>query len=157
MWERNLKMERNNNRNFKTCSFIFSSIFTNIIQPPTHKSKWAFVDLNIKILYASRAFLNMTYFTLDSIKGKGKAHPCTCTQALHRPYGPKGSRGIALPFHDHGTRRGWGVSVTSRPLFTPRKDPVPIVQKAGWTPGPGLTGVENLAPYRDSIPGPSSP
>ena len=36
-------------------------------------------------------------------------------------------RGIALSFHDHGTRRGLGVSVTPRPLFTPGKDPVPIV------------------------------
>jgi hypothetical protein len=58
----------------------------------------------------------------------------------------EGSRGIALLFLDHGTRRGWGVSVTPRPLFTPRKDPVPIVQEAGWTPGPVWTGAENLAP-----------
>ena len=33
----------------------------------------------------------------------------------------RGSRGIALPFHDHGTRRWCGVSVTPRPLFTPRE------------------------------------
>ena len=58
----------------------------------------------------------------------------------------RGSRGIALPFLDHGTRRGWGVSVTPRPLFTPGKDPVPIVQEAGWAPGPVWTGAENLAP-----------
>jgi hypothetical protein len=58
----------------------------------------------------------------------------------------RGSRGIALLFHDHGTRRGWGVSVTSRPLFTLGKDPVPIVQKAGWTPGAVWTGAEKLAP-----------
>jgi hypothetical protein len=57
-----------------------------------------------------------------------------------------GSRGIALPFLDHGTRSGWGVSVKSRPLFNPGKDPVPIVQEAGWAPGPVWTGVENLAP-----------
>jgi len=44
------------------------------------------------------------------------------------------------------TRKGWGVSVTSRPLFTPGKDPVPIVQEAGWAPGPFRTGAENLAP-----------
>ena len=44
----------------------------------------------------------------------------------------RGSRGIALPFLDHGTRRGRGVSVTPRPLFSPGKDPVPIVQEAGW-------------------------
>ena len=30
--------------------------------------------------------------------------------------------------------------------FTPRKDPVPNVQEAGWAPGPGWTGAENLAP-----------
>ena len=58
----------------------------------------------------------------------------------------RGSRGIALPFHDHGTRRGWGVSVMPRPLFTPEKEPVPIVQEAGWAPGPVWTGAENLAP-----------
>ena len=31
-------------------------------------------------------------------------------------------------------------------LFTPRKDLVPIVQEAGWAPGPVWTGAENLAP-----------
>ena len=56
----------------------------------------------------------------------------------------------------NGTRRVCGVSVT---LFTPAKDPDPIVQEVGWAPGPVWTGVENLAPHRhrDSIPGPSSP
>ena len=33
-----------------------------------------------------------------------------------------------------------------RPLFTHGKDPVPIVQEAGWAPGPVWTGAENLAP-----------
>jgi hypothetical protein len=56
-----------------------------------------------------------------------------------------GSRGIALPFLDHDTRRGWGISVTPRPLFTPGKDPLPFVQEAGWAPGPVWTGAENLA------------
>jgi hypothetical protein len=28
----------------------------------------------------------------------------------------------------------------------PGNDPVPIVQKAGWAPGPVWTDVENLAP-----------
>jgi hypothetical protein len=52
--------------------------------------------------------------------------------------------------------RKWGVSITSRPLFTPGKDMVPIVQEDGWVPGPVCTGAENVAPHRDSIPGPSS-
>ena len=32
------------------------------------------------------------------------------------------------------------------PLFTRGKEPVPIVQEAGWAPGPVWTGAENLAP-----------
>ena len=41
--------------------------------------------------------------------------------------------------------------------LTPGKDPVPIVQEAGWGSGPVWTGAENLVPNRGSIPGPSSP
>ena len=44
-------------------------------------------------------------------------------------------RGIALLLHDRGTRRGWVVSSTPRPHITPGKDPVPILQEAGWAPG----------------------
>jgi len=47
---------------------------------------------------------------------------------LHTRCGPEGGgRGIALLFHDSGTRRGWVVSNTPRPHFTPGKDPVPIL------------------------------
>ena len=35
------------------------------------------------------------------------------------------------------------------------KDPVPIVQEAGWAPGLVWTGAESR-PHRKSIPGPSS-
>ena len=60
-------------------------------------------------------------------------------------------RGIALLLHDRGTRREWVVSNTPRPQFTPGKDPVPILQEAGWTPGPVWTGGKSR-PHRDSIP-----
>jgi hypothetical protein len=56
------------------------------------------------------------------------------------------SSGLALLCFLDGTRRGWGVSVTTRPLSTLKKDPVPIVREAGWTPAPAWTGAENLAP-----------
>ena len=35
-----------------------------------------------------------------------------------------------------------------RPHLTPGKDPVPIVQEAGWASGPAWTGAENPAPPR---------
>ena len=60
-------------------------------------------------------------------------------------------RGIALLFHDRGTRRGWVVSSTPRPHFTSGKDLVPILQKAEWAPGPIWTGGKSR-PHRDSIP-----
>ena len=60
-------------------------------------------------------------------------------------------RGIALLFHNRGTRREWVVSSTSRPHFTPGKDPVPILQEALWVPGPVWKRAEKSRPYRDSI------
>jgi hypothetical protein len=46
----------------------------------------------------------------------------------------------------------WGVSVTLRPLFTPGKDPVSILEESGWAPGPVWIGAENLAPTRFRSP-----
>ena len=55
---------------------------------------------------------------------------------LYRPgVAQRVGRGIALLFHDRGTRRGWVVSSKPWLHFTPGKDPVPIVQEAGWAPG----------------------
>jgi hypothetical protein len=74
---------------------------------------------------------------------------CTLVQELRFCTGRtahRGSRGMAVSLLDHGTRRGWGVSITPRPLFTTGKEPVPILQEAGWAPGPVWTGAENLAP-----------
>ena len=76
-------------------------------------------------------------------------HSCTGTEALSGHTGHRGSGGIALLFLDHGTRRGWGV--TPWPLFTSGKDPVPIVQEAGWAPEPVWTGTE-ISPPPDFDP-----
>jgi len=61
----------------------------------------------------------------------------------HRPGMAQGvGRGIALLFHDRGTRRGWVVNSTPRPHFTPGKDPVPILQGPQGRSG----GAENVVP-----------
>jgi hypothetical protein len=86
-----------------------------------------------------------------------KKAKCTLVQALRHCTGRtayRGSRGIAPAFHDHGTRRGEGSA--SRPgRSLPWKDPVPIVQEAGWAPGPAWTGAQNLTPT--GIPSPDRP
>jgi hypothetical protein len=55
------------------------------------------------------------------------------------------SGGIAQLFLNLGTRRGCVVSITPG-RFTPGKDPVPIVQEAGWAPEPVWISAENLTP-----------
>jgi hypothetical protein len=40
----------------------------------------------------------------------------------------------------------FSLQMAPRPLSTPGKDPVPIVQEAGWAPGPVWRSAENLAP-----------
>jgi hypothetical protein len=63
----------------------------------------------------------------------------------NRPEVLDGGRGVALLFVYLGTRRG-GWSAPRLDRFTPKKDPVPIVQEAGWAPEPVWTCPKNLAP-----------
>jgi len=69
----------------------------------------------------------------------GKVSPCS------RPRRPLGRVEVQLHSFVNSALDGGGWS--SRPgLFTPGKDPVSIVQEAGWAPGPVWIGAENLAP-----------
>ena len=60
-------------------------------------------------------------------------------------------RGIALLFHDRGTRRGWVVSRTSRPHFTPGKSRHPFYRRLG---GPQVRSgqVRKISPSRGLDP-----
>jgi len=53
-------------------------------------------------------------------------------------------RGIALVFLNLGAKWRCLVNTTPRPIYPWVRDPVPIVQKTGWAPGPVWTGAENL-------------
>ena len=84
---------------------------------------------------------------------------CTLVQALRLCTGRtvhRGSRGIALPFHDHG-RRGWSQRHTPVALFP--QDRPGTHCTGGWVgPRAGLNRCEKFRPpHRNSIPGPSSP
>jgi hypothetical protein len=83
----------------------------------------------------------------NNARNKGKVK-CTLVQALRLCTGRtahSGSKGIALPFHDHGTRRGeWSASRPGRNL-PPGKTRYPLYIKLG---GPQVRSgrPENLAP-----------
>ena len=60
-------------------------------------------------------------------------------------------RGIALLFHDRGTRRDEWSAARPGSTLPPGKDPVPILQEAGWASGPVWTDGKSRR-HRDSIP-----
>ena len=67
-----------------------------------------------------------------------------------------GSRGIALLFHCHGTRRGEGLA--SRPGGFSSRERIGTHCTGGWVgPRVGLDRCGKYRPHRESIPGPSSP
>jgi hypothetical protein len=83
---------------------------------------------------------------------------CTLVQALRLCTGHtahRESRGIALLFHDHGTRRGEGsASLPGLPLPLERPG---THCTGGWVgPRAGLDRCGKSCPHQNSIPGPSS-
>jgi len=92
--------------------------------------------LNIKNVFllsvrvSSETFLIISIIQQDIIIKKVK-------WSRHRPGLPQSmGRGIALLFHDRGTRRGWVVSSTPRPHFTPRgKTRYPLYRRLGGPQG----------------------
>jgi hypothetical protein len=111
------------------CVCVFSE-WTFII----HSKKWN------KVYYVSH---QIKYVWANTLKVKWSHYSPGVAQRV--------CRGLALLFHDRGTRRGWVVSGTPWPHFTPRKDSLPILQRAGWVPGPVWTGGKS-SPHGDSIP-----
>ena len=94
------------------------------------------VELNRKLAGPQNQSLLLELNLILGVKVKVKL-------SRYRPgVAQKVGRGIALLFHDRST---------PRPHFTPEKDPVPILQEAGWAPGPVWTGGKSR-PRRDSIP-----
>jgi len=87
---------------------------------------------------------------LKKAKGKCEVHPRTG----HK--GPEGEHiySSALPSTLALDRGGWPTPCPGH--FTPGKDLVPIVNKAGWAPGTGLDECRISRPHWNSIPRPSS-
>ena len=97
----------------------------------------------------------ISFISWDLYNNNNNNNNNKCKNVKWSPYSPgvaqRLGRGIALLFHDRGTRRRWVVSSTPLAHFTAGKDPVPILQEAGWAPGPVWKGGKSR-PHRDSIP-----
>ena len=119
-------------------------------QPLNIKLTFSNVEYNINCFEVRSAIRRWTTYTTQLLLRKGKKKKLKWSR--YRPgVAQRIGRGIALLFHDRGTRRGWVVKSTPRPHITPGKDPVPILQEAGWAPGPVWTGGKSRS-HMDSIP-----
>ena len=88
-----------------------------------------------------------TLYVLGSGGYKGKIHPIT-----GRHEGPEGEQMYSSTLTSTSALDVDGWSTPHPGRFTPWKDPVPVVQEAGWAPGPVWTGAENFAPIRIRSP-----
>ena len=123
---------------------VFTPLAANIERITVKKCQIAVGE--VLVLWSTKALLKAGRFRSFSF-----CAPFQSTPLLHLKVKVKWSRyrpGVAqrvgrfidLLFHDRGTRRGWVFSSTLRPHFTLGKEPVPILQEAGWAPGPVWTG-----------------
>ena len=97
----------------------------------TRRHFWKYGSLNIKLRK------KLEFDTLFMVKVKFSHYRPDVAQSV--------GGGIALLFHDRGTRNGWVVSSTAQPHFTPGKTRYPFYRRLG---GPqGRSGwAENLVP-----------
>jgi len=120
---------------------------------PTYVAKTKNILIKYIIVRHLPAFTTLPTVTLKHLWTVNNVYNvCSCIYQ-HYKKKAKWSRycpGVALLFHDRGTRRGWVVSSTPRPYFISGKDTVPILQETGWAPGPVWTGGKSR-PRRDSI------
>ena len=113
-----------------------------------YKSRRRTINVKLLYMYATTAVLFSVLSVVTALtelpqfitcKGKCKIRPRTCHE---------GSEGEQMYSSSHSLTStlevgGWSTPRSGR--FSHRKDPVPIVQEAGWAPGTVWTGVENLA------------
>jgi hypothetical protein len=83
--------------------------------------------------------------------GKSKGYPISGHQ------GPTGGIEVYIYSFSTSALEGGGWSAPRPGRFTPGKDPVPIVQKSGWAPGPVWTCAKILAPTGIRSPDRPSP
>ena len=77
---------------------------------------------------------------------KGKVPPRTGHE------GPEGEQVYSCILSSTSALEGVGGQHHAPTALTPRKDPVPVVQEAGWTPEPVWMGARNLASTRIRSP-----
>ena len=105
-----------------------SSNFSEALKP-THQTTRRYRHLSHVQPAACKSF--QTHLTYDLLKVKVKVY--------------KANRGIVPLIPNISDRWGWVVDPTPRPLYPRERDPVSIVQEAGWALGLVWKGAGNLA------------
>ena len=118
-----------------TCAFTFAiwAWTWNWSREQTSNSAWNSANLERRLLKWYDVRMEMRPWVARGVSSGTRAsreaehhskttrgHKVKVQWSRYRPgVAQKVGRGIALLYHDHGTRRGWGVSSTPRPDFIP--------------------------------------
>jgi hypothetical protein len=129
-------------------NYIFGALVTNIYKTRAYWHFYVILESFGSILLCIDEILCISTMTVWHN---------TLRSPYNRPWrAQRGSRGIALLILNLGTRRGWVVSTTPRPLYP--REILGTHCTGGWVgPRAGLDVCEKYRPHRDSISGPSSP
>jgi len=102
-------------------------------------SKYAVSDV---LLYCVRLAIDGLEFLFIGAIPLCSSNICIKVKVKFSHYRPGVAQrvGRGILFHDRGTRMGCVIRSTPQLHFTPRKDPVYILQETGWAPGPVWTG-----------------
>jgi hypothetical protein len=115
---------------WKICSWTNLFVMRSIREPRFHCIS--------KSTHRTQICIILLIFLPFLIKGKGNVHHRTG----HK--GPEGEQRYTSTLSLTLALDGCGWSIPRPIRFTPRKDLVPIVQEAGWAPGPDWMGMENI-------------
>jgi hypothetical protein len=89
----------------------------------------------LRILLRSRSLSASFTVVMNSKKKKVQRTPVQALMLCTGCTAHRGSRGIALPFHDHGTRRGEGSASCPGRSLPPGKTRYPLYMRLGGPQG----------------------
>jgi hypothetical protein len=140
-------------RRFRGCANVIECIYTNLDSIAYYSGYKPVQHVTVLNTIGSCNTLVIIIILYYKVKLK-----CTLVQALRLCTGRtahRGCKGIALLFHDYGTKRCEG-SASRSGHYLPGERPGTHCTGGLLGPRPGLDRCGKFRPYRDSIPGPSS-
>jgi hypothetical protein len=101
------------------------------------------INLRMNCSYETSLFMVQRTWKFDILKLRGKSLEGKLHPRTHHE-GPEEEERYSCTLSLTGTRWEWADKATPRPIYPRERDPVPIVQAAGWAQGNSGTAVQSV-------------